>query len=360
MSLSIQKNGEDFVNFESAMCSVSMENLCGHFSITSTANPDNLFPVKVEDSVKIIVDGSTVLTGFVEVLTESDDKESHDIILPGRGKLCDLIDSSLREPKEYSGLVSLNFIIQTVLDDIGVNVDIIDDLVLASNPPFDAWDIESVGIGESGFSFIEKLARKRQILLTSDGDGNLVLTRGGNTTFPANLKKKINGTDNNILYGSLTVDHRNIFNEIIVSGQLNPINQPANVRPKDLVSVISSPAVNNTVRRTRQLVINSEENLDGFTANQRAIWEANIRRARSLSYSPTVQGHSANGEVWRNNVIVPVDDDFAGLHGDMRIKTVTYLESVDNGSTTRLDLTFKDAYTLQAEQDARDALNEDW
>lgn len=359
MSLSIQRNGENYVNFKDAMCSISMENVCGHFSFTSSPDENNSFPVKVDDPVNFLADGIKAMTGYVEALTGSDDKETNDILLSGRGKLCDLVDSTLKEPKEFSGKVSLAYIVETVLADIGLDVEVIEDF---TTPPelFEDWDIESPEIGQSGFDFIEKLARKRQVLLTSDKDGNLVLTRASDTIFPAQLKKKKGNQDNNILSSSLTIDHSKVYNTISVAGQLNPLNQAANVRPKDLVSIVSSSAVNSNIRTSRGLIINAEESSDGFTANQRAIWEANIRRARSLTYAPVVQGHSVNGQLWIPNVIVSVDDDFRGLHGDMRIKTVTYLASLEEGSTTRLELTYKDAYSLQAEQEARDALNEDW
>lgn len=359
MSLTIQSNGENYVNFKDAMCSPSMENVCGHFSFSSSPDENNLFHVKVGDAINFLADDIKVLTGYVEALTASDDKETNDILLSGRGKLCDLFDSTLKEPKEYSGRVSLAYIAETVLADIGLDVEVIEDFI---TPPelFEEWDIESPEIGQRGFPFLEKLARKRQVLLTGDSNGNLVLTRASNTIFPVPLKKKINGQDNNVLSSSLTIDHSKVFNNISVAGQLNPLNQAANVRPKDLVSILSSPAINSKIRTSRQLVINSEESSDGFTANQRAIWEANIRRARSLTYTPVVQGHSANGQLWIPNVIVPVDDDFRSLHGNMRIKTITYLSNLDEGDTTRLDLTYKDAYSLQAEQDARDTVDEGW
>jgi prophage tail gpP-like protein len=359
MSLAIQRNGENYINFKNAMCRVSMENVCGHFNFTSTPDENSAFPVKIGDVINVLADDIKVMTGYVEALTASDDRESNDILLSGRGKLCDLVDSTLKEPKEYSGKISLAYIAETVLADIGLDTEVIEDF---KTPPelFEEWDIESPEIGQSGFDFIEKLARKRQVLLTSDKDGNLVLTRASDTIFPVQLKKKKGGQDNNVLSSSLTIDHSKVFNKIFVAGQLNPINQAANVRPKDLVSILSSAALNSKIRTSRQLVINSEESSDGFTANQRAIWEANIRRARSLTYTATVQGHSVNGQLWTPNVIVSVDDDFKNLHGNMRIKNVTYLASLDEGSTTRPELTYKDAYSLQAEQDARDALDEDW
>lgn len=360
MSLSIQKNGENYTNFKNAMCSISMENVCGQFSFASTPDENGSFPIKIDDSVNVFADGIKVMTGYVEALDGSDDKESNDISLSGRGKLCDLVDSSLRDPIEFSGRVSLADIIAIVLADIGLDIDVIEEDVTLPPEPFEDWEIESPEIGQSGFDFIEKLARKKQVLLASDKDGNLILTRASNIIFPAHLKKKKNGQDNNILSSSLTLDHSKVFNQIFIASQLNPINQEANVRPKDLVSIVSSPAVNSKIRTSRQLVINSEESIDGFTANQRAIWEANIRRARSLSYIVIVQGHSVNGQLWIPNIIISVDDDFRGVHGNMRIKAVTYLSNLEEGNTTRLELTYKDAYSLQAEQEARDALEEDW
>ena len=91
--------------------------------------------------------------------------------------------------------------------------------------------------------------------------------------------------------------------------------------------------------------------------DNRATWEANIRRARSFEYEATVQGHSRNaqGDIWRVNQLVRVLDQFAGIDAILLIKKVSFESSLNSGNTTKLCMVVKDAYSLQAEQDAREA-----
>jgi prophage tail gpP-like protein len=76
-----------------------------------------------------------------------------------------------------------------------------------------------------------------------------------------------------------------------------------------------------------------------------------------------VQGHSVSINnidiLWEPNKLVLVLDNFNRLGGMLLIRSVRYEESVDTGTTTVIDMTYRDAYTLQAEQSRRDALNED-
>jgi prophage tail gpP-like protein len=314
MSLFIRRDGEDYINFINASVTKSMENVCGAFTFNTTVDENNRFPMKMGDPVEVFADDQKVLTGFIEKISASYDSSSHNITMSGRGKLCDFVDSTIStESLEFQENVSIVEIAKLLLSDIGIDVEVINEAGNIDN--FNSFDIESIEIGESGFEFLEKLARKRQILITSDEDGNLVFIRASSTLLNAILKNKIGEEGNNIYSSSIDIDHTNIFNSYIAMSQLNPSNQASNTGHNELASQISIAAVNNQVRSTRKLTFNSEENSDSFTANDRAIWEANIRRSRSISYEAIVQGQSQNSVLWEPNFLVDIDDDFAGISG---------------------------------------------
>ena len=84
-------------------------------------------------------------------------------------------------------------------------------------------------------------------------------------------------------------------------------------------------------------------------------WEANIRRARSLEYTAVVQGHNVGGTLWKPNVLVPIDDDFSDIQATMLLKSVRFESTLQTGNVTTLTFTYKDAFTLQAQQDEREA-----
>lgn len=354
MSLTIKLNGLDYTNWETAEVFRSMEMLCGSFSFTSSADENNLFPIKVGSIVDITADGISVLKGYVEKIRINWSIDSHSITVSGRSRLCDLLDSTVGETKEFVGSIWLFDVIRKVLNDIGLNdVEIKDET--GGYDIFQGTDIVSAEPGLKAFDFLEKYARKKQILLTNDGKGNLVLARASKEVFPAVLKNKVDGNDNNILSATHNIDTSNRYNKYIVHSQLNTQNQDEGVKPKDIASQ-KGQAIDGEIRTSRILEINAEESSDSQTAIERAKWEANFRRAQSKQYKPTVQGHSVNGQVWKPNVLVEVQDDFSDVQATLLVSSVRYTQSIEGGSTTVLGVVAKDAYTLQAEQDARDAV----
>lgn len=353
MSLKVRLNGQDYTDFLGAAVARSMETAATAFTFTSTANPDNLFPIKNGDKVEILADGFTVCVGFVEDVSVSYDAGSHTITIKGRSLLADFVDSTVGDIKEFEGQVNLQDIIRTVLDSLGLtNIKIINEAGTIEN--FSASDITSAETGQNAFDFIELYARKRQVLITTNGDGNLVIARAGNITLPARLKNTVGSNDNNILSATLRNNQADNFNTYIASSQLNPANLAPGSNAK-FITEQSAARFNTFIRNTRRLEFNAEESSDSFTLHDRAGWEANIRLARAKTYTAKVQGHSADDVVWEPNRLHRIDDDFTETHALLLLKSVTYNYDLQGGSTTMLGFTNKFAYTLKVQETARDA-----
>ena len=107
-----------------------------------------------------------------------------------------------------------------------------------------------------------------------------------------------------------------------------------------------------SANKTSNYEYNKTGNWQSFN---RAKFEANIRRANSVNYSCAIQGHSINGKPFKINTLAFVDDDFCNISSELLIHTIEYRYSLNQGSTSMLQMTYKDAYTLQAQQEARDA-----
>lgn len=363
MSLQIRKNGLDLVNFTNASVFRSMESVSGYFNFVSTADEQNRLPIRENNRVEIVVDKQVVLTGFVEGIESNAAKDAHDFRATGRDVLGDLYDSAVGEVSEFTGSVQLIDICRAVLDGINLaEVVVFDETSIGivgpstSLLPFDEWDIASAEPGTKAFEFLELFARKRQVLLTTDGQGNLILSRNNGIKLPVKLKT---GQDGNLKNARKIIDNTERYRAYTAHSQLNPIRMVAGTKPRELVQQ-KGLAEDTEMRVSRIFTFNAEESSDSFTAKDRAIWEANFRRARSLTYTGTVQGHSANGILWIPNRLVDVDDSFNDIKATLLIRSVRYNSSIDLGNTTTLDMTFLSAYTLQAEADRRDALSEDF
>ncbi len=353
MSLAIRLNGVNYTDFIGAAAALSMETAASAFTFTSTADIDNLFPIKNGDLIEVLADGITVVVGHVESVAVSYSDGSHSITIKGRSLLADLVDSTVGELKEFEGQVNLEDIIRAVLDSLTLtDIKIINEAGNIRN--FDASDITSAETGQNAFDFIELYARKRQVLITTNGDGNLVIARAAAVILPARLKNIVGANDNNVLSATLEDNESASFNRYTANSQLNPVNLPPGSNAKHIADQASS-RFNTFIRKSRVMEFNAEESSDSFTLHDRAGWEANIRWARSKTYTAKVQGHTVDGIPWTPNRLHRVDDDFTDTHAELLLKAVTFNFDLQGGSTTSLGFTNKDAYTLQIEQTAREA-----
>lgn len=344
----IKVNGVELSGFESASVVSSMETASSSFSFSATAQPNNTYPIKAGDEVTVDIDGTTRVTGYVEKVSVSYSQNSHTISLSGRDRLADLIDSTVGDTKQIVAPISLSAICRIILDSIGLTaVGVIDNVGTLTD--FSEGDLLSASVGEKAFTFLEKFARTKQALLTTDGLGNLVIERGSSKKLVTQLINISGNPLSNILQGSSSVDVSQRYNLYKCQADQN-ISSGISEEPMEEVVSQEGEATDSLIRASRVLEFNAEENSASGTCTDRATWEANVRRARSITASITVPGNSANNELWIPNRLVDVNDSFLNITAEMLIKSVTYSQSLSGGSTTKLDLITPDAYKLEANQ----------
>jgi prophage tail gpP-like protein len=351
----LEVNGTSYEGFTSVSATRSIETMSGSFDFNTTINNVSSFPIRVGDSCRVIVEGVPVVTGFVEVVNISYNANSHSITIQGRDRTADVIDSSLQDEIHFDGTVSLKRIIERVVSNLGItNIKVNDKSGGISN--FE--DRQSGEIGMAAFQFIEQYARKRQVLLTTDGAGNIDIIRGAGVGINSRLVNVVGRNDSNILSSNMSYNYSDRFYKYVFEsqGSFSFFNTGGETDANTMVNR-SEFARDSKIRKTRSLTLNAESSLDGQTDKQRAQWECNIRRARSQTYSARMQGFVAPSDniIWAPNQLVNIQDEFADVNAEMLIKSVTYSQSIGEGSTSSLEFVVKDAYTLQAEQDALEA-----
>jgi prophage tail gpP-like protein len=348
MTLSIRLNGENYSNFTTAEVTRDMETACSKFSFGATVGlsqfRSNFIPIRANDEVEIVVDDQfKIITGFVDEEGVEYDQESHTIPIKGRSKTQDVVDCTVGPLKEFEKITVFD-ICKLVASDF--NIDVIDQI--GDTKPL--LDIAGAEVGQTAFKFIESLARKRQVLITDDGEGRLVLIRASQNVSPNNLQNKIDGINNNIKSASRSANFANLFHEYIAQSQLSPINVSDFETPQDLAEEAGF-AIDPEVRGTRRLEFYTEETTESFTLEDRAKWELSVRRARNFTYRATVQGHSFNGFLWEPNILHQIDDDFAGVYGKYLLKKVVYKYDLQNGAICDLFFTNRNSFTLDATKD---------
>ena len=362
--MKIEVNGVQYGDFTAANATLRLDALSNTFGFAATSDEAQPLPFRGGEACKVFVDGEQVLAGFIEVVNVSGDSTNHSIDIQGRDKTGDLLDSSIGSLEPLSGRVSLATLCKKVIAHIGASIEVVDEV----NPKsFNAAeDIANPDPGDNAFEFLEKYARKRQVLLTSNAEGNLVITTSSGEFVLGFLQNRIDdvGETNNVLRYEVSYDTTGRFNLYRSISQLNPnaLSLAGDISPS-VIANQGSTSSDADIRRGRQHVLVSEAMSSSGQSADRAKWEADIRKARGRVYSATVDGYRDQfSDLWRINKLITVLDDDAGIEAKMLINSVNFSldsQAESGGRTTTLSLLARNAYTLELEEPVEDEVGDE-
>ena len=343
----IGADGIPYTDFVSARCTISVESLSNDFEFTASA-VNGFPPFKDGDPITVLVDGVKRLTGNIAPLSGSESEGSHVVIYTGRDRTADFFDSQIAAINDIraDGQLTLKIIIEKVLSHIGLDIKVIDNL----NPkPFnEAEDVGRPKQGEGCFEFVMKWARKRQALLSSDGDGNIVITQSSPENSGAALQSVKGADDNNVLEQSWTNDSSKKFSKYIYGGQLDlgALNLGGE-SDSATVTDQSAEVTDSDVRQGRQKVVIEAQSYSTEQLKLRAKWGKQIAKARANRYTCVVKGHQkpAGGD-WKENELAQINSTAADITRMMLINTISFTEGEKQPTVTTLEFVEKNVYTV--------------
>lgn len=355
--ITLELNGIEHEGFTSISVTRSLNAISGAYSFNLTSDGKVSLPTYGGQPCRVLIGDIPVVNGFIETISASYDSSEHTLSLTGRDKTADVIDSSTLID-EVTANVSLKSLIQQALSTNGIY-----DILVKNNvfglAHFGANDTEAAECGETIFSFISKYAKKRNVLLTSDGDGNIVITRVGTQQAETSLINAVNGEENNILTATGNYNATQLFHKYVVRAQKNPVvewkGRPTEVTPNTAAAEDQSAEITDgDIRETRTLEISGQLTGSKNDCQDLVGWTSNIRRGKGFKYTATVQGFhqdEAKTRLWVPNELVMIQDDFIGasesLESTMLIDKVTYNFDTDGGSTTTIECIDKNSYSIQ-------------
>lgn len=355
MTMVIEVEGNPYDNFISGEVQIRLDVLCNTFSLVMARSNSQPLPFKVGSECKILINNVLVLTGVIELMTVEYEDVSHTIELAGRDNTSDLLDSSIDELSDIAEGPTLKSIIEQVITNIGSSILVVEgtDTIKFNS----VNDIASPESGDNAFTFVEGLARQRQVLLTSNGEGNVVITQGvADRLAGARIQNIIGALDNNVKSSTVSYDNTGRYNLYKLTGQGNP-SALVNAGDTDLDTIVNrgGGTSDTEIRKGRQLVLSAESSFSDDDSFNRAKWEANIRRARGRLYTVRLFSYSVSGslmgtDIWEVNKLVSISDDFAGISGDMLVNSVVFSLDDSGGSISEITFVEPDAYTLALEE----------
>ncbi|MBJ7537160.1 phage baseplate assembly protein [Marinomonas transparens] len=286
--------------------------------------------------VAVLINDEQIVAGYVDDVNVSYDGKSHSLNITGRSKIADLIDCSGAGQQFQLGQ-SLTDIANTLCQPFGIQVSVADSATSAANEPFKSDQM--LDLGQPIWEFLEGLARLKAVLLASDADGNLVITRAG-----AKMADVALVLGENIKTASSTFSDRSVFSEYSVYGQ-QAKNPSTNQDAKAITQNKGNASAEGV--RYRPFAVSADIPSDTAACETRAKWQKNVFESRAKSMTYTVQGwrQRPNGKLWEPNALVSVEDPWLGWDGELLI-TETRITLDEGGSNTQIHLMPKGAFDL--------------
>lgn len=288
-------------------------------------------PIRPGERCTLQIGSQTVITGYVDDTAPAYDKQAHSLSVRGRDATGYLVDCSAIHKTGQWANATLDRIAADLCAPFGIKVKVETDV----GKPFSSYNIEE---SETAFECIERAARQKAVLLISDGDGNLVITRAGNKRAPTALVE-----GENILHASGNFSWKDRYSVITVKGQ----ERADDFFYGDHAAGPSASIRDEAITNHRPLIVLAEAHGAGATLRDRATWERNVRMGRGNRATITVQGwQDGEGKLWQPNTLVSVTSPMLYLkNAEMLI--VGCLHTLDSGgSRTALSIVQPEAFDL--------------
>jgi prophage tail gpP-like protein len=374
----------------------SMTSVCSSFDFVTVQESPNFnykdWRIRMGNACRVLIDGKPVLSGYIEDINISYNKDTHTVQVAGRDKTCDLVDchymgKGLEGPFAFGvkNAASVKYIVTTICEQFGISVDI-DSAAKGTTSQIvaqrvwnkvatakEAADLKKfsfyVSPGDSVIGTLYRITRWAKVFMLASTDGKLILTMAGSRVADTELKVGVN-----ILKGGLKQSNKEVYSVYRVKGYCTATDNLVKsenwawmngVYPKPPKAPAkwpyeTSPFIDPQTQATRfrPYGLVSEQAVQTDATNSMAKAEAQFRAGKSISYNYSVQGlhDSATGKtLWEPNTLVHVTDPLFGLDTKVAnpsepflIETVDYTQT-DQGTTTELTLCHKDKYAAEAE-----------
>jgi len=363
-----------FTDFSKVSIERDLQSLSGRFSLQclDTARADAALvgpslptPLLTGAPATLAIDGEKVLIGYIGRVALSIDGERLSCEVGGLDKTGDLVRGAAfpSGPTEFRG-IGLLALAQKVCAPFGITASADVDL----GAPFPRLALHPE---DTGRDVLDMAARQRGVLVTSDGLGGLVLTRGGVTRAPAPL-----WLGQNVVGASSEDDWSQRFSDYFVKGQtpaangrragvapalthgVTPSGGPCSVAPGGATAIeaggvlMTGHAIDPGVTRWLPTVRRARSQSGSSTVQEQAQWMLRTARGRSLSlhYRVLDWRDKPGGTLWRPNQVTPVSDPYCGINEDMLIAGVAFAYGAA-GMITTLRVVRRGTYDLLAVAD---------
>lgn len=334
--LEVYRDGEILEGWEVCTVSRAIDAIAGTFELLfPEVEPDAPLERKLlrGERLEIKVGGELVLSPRISRRVKAYNGTTNAVTVSGSDVVSDLIDcSAANEPGQWKGAK-----VATIAGELLAPF-----ADLRFRPDLSVEGLGSVTTfalqtGESVFQALDRLARMRGLLLASDLQGGVYMTRPGLSKAPVALER-----GSNIEQGSVEEDETGRFSRYIIHGAgPTPAYWDVGVGPGQAFRVEAKDA---GVSRYRPKVLHAETAAGEAELRQRVAFEASVNAARALRIVYVLPDWTLEGHLWRPGERVSVWDPILEIGGpsgspvEMLVGSVDWSRSATGGSQTTLGI----------------------
>jgi prophage tail gpP-like protein len=333
-------NGKAYGGFKSVRIESGIERMARSFEVSVTDRwPGSVGQVRrivPGDLCEVRIGDDLLCTCYVDATPIDYGGDAVTIMVRGRSKTADLVDCAADNPAEGGQFKNLK--VEAVAEKISKQYGI---KVVAETDTGAAISEHQIQQGESVFESLERLAKQRQVLVSDNAAGDLVLVSpGGGGKAASALELGIN-----ILSASAGFDYTEVYSDYSVKGQVGKRGNDSDWDGTSAANLSTKgQATDKSVKRKRVFVVRQSGHADAATCQKRAEHEQRIRAAKAGEIRYTVAGwRQKDGSLWRPNITVAIKDAIMGIAKDLLVSEVIWTLD-EGGMVAELVCISPDAY----------------
>ncbi|NCG50540.1 phage baseplate assembly protein [Serratia fonticola] len=340
--LTLNVDGKIWAGWTEMTINRSLESIAGEFDLTITARWSATAPRSIKPGMPCFVSIGTdrVLTGYIDDFIPSYDADNVSMRVLGRDKTGDLVDSSVVDKSGQWRGQKLEQLATTVCKPYSIEV-------INETDTGESFSGVTLEQGETGFELLDRLAKQRGVLITSDAWGRLIITRASTQRAGVSLV-----LGDNILAARGRFSWRERASQYIVKGSVAAGGSTWDDQPVSMVGGRQVVVTDSEINRYRPKILVNEDNLTVGGASARGEWYKTRMLGEANTTEITVAGWREKrdaGPLWQTNRLVVVKDTIQQLDVTWLIKTVSFMEG-DNGRLTVLTLVPPESLDMPAQK----------
>jgi len=309
-------NGRDYEGWLSSTIDRSIENLSSRFSIPVSLVPGNPPNIKRQDAVRVRINDTVVATGIVLAAEPFYRRDDCGVKIEGRSRSGDLVACSAVHQGGQWRNARLDVIARDLCKPFGIDVRVDTDIGEVIR------DFK-IAHGEKVVDTLSRAARLRGVLVTTDAEGRVLLTRAGKTRSHGAIVRG----QNVISMESVGTDAER-FSDYICYGQSNIVHSKPGLQELEVGGAMADPikafgqavqqkaqAKDPGIQRYLPLVIHADGNNAPADMRRLVDHTMRVRRGQAYGLKYVLEGWTWQGKPWEVNTRVPIYDDIAGLDG---------------------------------------------